>query len=187
METSWIYGLLLGIGLSSAVGFRIFVPALLTSIAAYFDQITLAAEMQWMGSMPAIIVFGVATIAEILAYYIPFVDNALDTLAAPLAVICGSLLVGSTIVEMEPYVKWPIAIIAGGGTAGIIQGGTSLVRLKSTSLTAGTANPVVSSVEGIFSGVISVVSIVFPIIGALIVVLLFYWVFKKRFKKKAQE
>ena len=183
METSWVYGLLLGIGLSSAVGFRVFIPALLTSIAAYFDYISLASEMEWMGSMPAIIIFGVATLAEILAYYIPFVDNLLDTIAAPLAVACGSLLMGSTLVEMEPYLKWPIAIIAGGGTAGVIQGGTSLVRLKSSGLTAGTANPVVSTAEGILSAFLSALSIVIPIAGAIVVLLLLFWIVKKRSKK----
>lgn len=100
-----LFNKLLGLGLSSAVGFRVFVPALITSLAAYFGKIELAESMQWMGSLPAIVTFGVATVAEIVAYYIPFVDNLLDTISVPAAAICGSLLMGSTIIEMDPLIK----------------------------------------------------------------------------------
>lgn len=184
MNDSLIMSLLLGLGLSSAVGFRLFVPALVTSIAAYTDTIQLAESMQWMGSLPALVTFGVATVAEVFAYYIPFVDNALDVVATPAAVACGSLLMGSTIVEMDAFVKWPVAVIAGGGTAGIIKSSTSLIRLKSSGLTAGAGNPVLATAETGVSGVLSVTSVIIPILAALILVYIFLIIVKRKLKKR---
>lgn len=179
-------GILLGLGLAAAVGFRIFIPALLTSLGAYFEigGVQLAESMQWMGSIPAIALFGTATLAEILAYYIPFFDNLLDTIATPAAVGCGSLLMGSTIIELDPMIKWPLAIIAGGGTAGLIKGGTSLLRLKSSAVTAGTANPIVSTGETILSFVISILSFFVPILIILVLLWVFYKLIFKRLWKK---
>ena len=180
MDGSLVLSILLGLGLSSAVGFRVFLPALLTSIAAYFDQVQLAESMMWIGSFPAMITFAVATIVEILGYYIPFFDNLLDTIATPAAIACGSLLMGSTIIEMEPLVKWPISIIAGGGIAGTIKGSSSLIRLKSSGLTAGVANPIVTTLETVAAGVISVLSIIVPLFVGGILIWLIYVLFIKK-------
>ena len=142
-----LLGALLGLGLSAAVGFRIFVPFFIASIAAYTGNLTLSEGFNWIGSMPAMVMFGIATIFEIGAYYIPWFDNLLDSISTPIAVIAGSILTASTMFELDPSLKWPIAIIAGGGTAGLIHGLTSSVRLGSTATTGGLANPVFSTVE----------------------------------------
>ncbi|MBT8326631.1 MAG: DUF4126 domain-containing protein [Bacteroidia bacterium] len=181
MDGTLILSVLLGLGLSSAVGFRVFLPVLLTSVAAYLDQVQLAESMMWLGSLPAMITFAVATVMEILGYYIPFFDNLLDTIATPAAVLCGSLLMGSTIVDMEPLVKWPVSIIAGGGIAGTIKGSSSILRVKSSGLTAGTANPILTTVETVVSGIISVLSILVPILAVVILVyLIYYFIIKKK-------
>lgn len=135
--------------------------------------------MSWIGSVPAIITFAVATGLEVFAYYIPLVDNALDAVAAPAAAICGTLLMGSSIVEMDPFIKWPISVIAGGGVASAVHGGTSLVRATSSSFTAGLGNPVVSTLEAILAGVLSVLSIILPVLAAIIAIWLVYMAIKK--------
>lgn len=184
MSFEMILSILLGLGLSSAVGFRIFVPALITSVAAHFDYLQLADAMSWMGTIPAMITFGVATLAEIGAYYIPFVDNLMDTVATPAAAICGTLLMGSTIVEMEPMIKWPISVIAGGGLATTIQSGTSIVRATSSGVTAGMGNPIVSSVEGILSVIMSIVSILLPILAGVAVLFFVILIVRRKRKNK---
>jgi len=186
MDVKIISSIILGLGLSAAVGFRIFVPALITAVAGYYDAIELIESMQWMTSMPAIITLSVATIAEILAFYIPFVDNLLDTVATPAAAICGTLLMGSTIVEMEPLIKWPISIIAGGGLATAVQSGTSVVRATSSGLTAGMGNPFVSTLEAILATIMSFLSILLPVAaGAVILYITYRFIIKKRLKPKA--
>jgi len=79
--------LAIGIGLSAACGFRVFVPFLVMSIAAQAGYLQLANGWEWIGSTPAIIAFAVAAILEIVAYYVPWLDNLLDTVATPAAVV----------------------------------------------------------------------------------------------------
>src|SRR5882762_9625453 len=124
MET--VLSLLIGIGLSAACGFRVFVPLLVVSIAAHTGHLKLASGFAWMGSDAALIAFAVATALEIAAYYVPWLDNLLDTLATPAAVIAGTLVTASLATEMSPFLKWTLAVIAGGGVAGLVQGTTVL-------------------------------------------------------------
>jgi hypothetical protein len=146
---------------------------------------------QWMGSTAAIICFGAATIFEIAGYYIPFVDNALDTVTTPASVIAGTLLTASAILpDIDPMLKWGLGIIVGGGSAGIIQAGTALTRATSTATTAGVANPIVATVEHILAIVGSIFSIIIPFVIAgvvcvLILVMLFFVIryFKKHIPK----
>src|SRR5262245_17449136 len=111
----------LGIGLSAACGFRVFVPLLGMSAAALAGHLHLAPGFDWIGTWPALACFLTATILEIGAYYIPWLDNLLDSMATPAAVIAGSLITAAVVTDMSPLLKWSLAIIAGGGTAGVIQ------------------------------------------------------------------
>ena len=132
-----LVALFLGVGLSAACGFRIFVPLLVVSIAARAEYIELASGWDWVGSIPAIVTFASATVLEIVAYYIPWLDNLLDSIAAPAAVIAGIVVTTAVIGDMNPYLKWPLAVIAGGGSAGLMQAGTTILRAASTATTGG--------------------------------------------------
>ncbi len=165
-----LLGIFLGIGLSAACGFRIFVPPLIMSIAALSGHLELAQEIQWMGTYPALIAFGVATSAEILGYYIPWFDNLLDTIAAPAAVLAGTLITASFVGDMNPIMQWTLALIAGGGSAGITQAATSIVRLASTATTGGIGNPVVSTMEAVGALFMSVVAIVLPVLAVIMLI-----------------
>jgi hypothetical protein len=93
MET--ILGIAVGIGLSTACGFRVFVPLLIMNIAALSGQIQLPAGFAWMGSTYATVAFGTATFVEVLGYYIPGIDHILDIIATPAAVIAGTIITAS--------------------------------------------------------------------------------------------
>src|SRR5919199_541692 len=108
----------IGIGLSAACGFRIFVPPMVMSMAALFGHLKLSPNFEWMGTYPALIVFAVATCIEIAAYYIPFVDHLLDTIATPMAIAAGTVVTASLIPDTDPMLQWTVALIAGGGSAG---------------------------------------------------------------------
>ncbi|HNY56057.1 MAG TPA: DUF4126 domain-containing protein [Chitinophagales bacterium] len=186
-----LLSLVMGLGLSACCGFRVFVPLLAASIATKMGILHLGDGFQWMGSTAALICFGAATIFEIGGYYIPFVDNILDTITTPASVIAGTLLTASAIIpDLDPMLKWGLGIIVGGGSAGIIQAGTALTRATSTATTAGVANPIVATVEHILAIVGSIFSIVIPFIIAgivcvVIVVMLFFVIryFKKHIPK----
>jgi hypothetical protein len=142
-----LLGAALGLGLAAAVGFRVFVPFLLVAIAANSGQVHLAGGFEWLGTDAALIMFGVAALLEVAAYFIPYFDHLLDTVAGPAAVIAGTVLMASTLVDMPPWLKWAVAIVAGGGTAGLLHGATSTLRLGSTASTGGVGNPAFATME----------------------------------------
>src|SRR5438105_9241668 len=98
--------ILLGIGLSAACGFRVFVPMLIISVAAISGHLTLAPGFQWLGTYPALLTFAVATLLEISGYYVPWLDHLLDTLATPAAIVAGTVITAAMVTKMDPLLKW---------------------------------------------------------------------------------
>jgi uncharacterized protein DUF4126 len=164
----------LGIGLAAATGFRVFLPLLITSIATYGGYIPVSEGFSWIGTPAAVIMLGVAALAEVLAYYIPGVDNLLDTIATPAALIAGTLVSAAVMADLPPLIKWTAAVIAGGGAAGITQGVTTLIRANSTVFTGGLGNPVIATGELGGATIISLLALSVPFV-AVGLVALFCW------------
>jgi len=164
-----VLSICLGIGLSAACGFRVFVPLLVMSIAALSGHLHLVHGFEWLGSYPALIAFSVATFLEVAGYYIPWLDHLLDTMATPAAVIAGTIASASVIGDMSPFLKWTLAAIAGGGSAGLVQGTTVVLRGASTATTGGLANPVVATAELAGATTLSVVALVAPLLAVLVI------------------
>ncbi|WP_282031988.1 DUF4126 domain-containing protein [Winogradskyella eximia] len=176
--TETILSIFLGIGLSASVGFRVFLPLFALSLAAYFNIWELNESWLWIGSTTAVITLGIATVVEIVAYYIPVIDNALDAIAIPLATIAGTAVMVSTVADLSPVITWALAIIAGGGTAAAVKSSASASRLGSTVSTAGFGNPIVSTIETGTSIVMSIISIFIPILAIIVVLFIFYIIYK---------
>lgn len=180
----------LGIALAACCGFRVFVPMLVAGLAARFNIFQFSGSFDWLSTTPALIALGAATLFEITAYYIPFIDNILDTISAPLAAIAGTLLATSVIPVDNEWMKWTLGIIAGGGGAGLVASGTGLLRLFSSKTTLGTGNAVVATGENTAAIGGSILAFVVPIIMAVLFLFAFYWVIKKlvnRFLQKGPE
>ncbi|WP_346239426.1 DUF4126 domain-containing protein [Niabella insulamsoli] len=187
MDIETIAAAALGIALAACCGFRIFIPMLIAGLSNRFQLFQFAEHFQWLSSTPALICLGAATILEMVAYYVPFLDNILDTIATPSAAIAGTLLATSVIPIETEWVKWVIGIIAGGGGAGLVASGTGLLRLLSSKTTLGTGNAVVATGENTAAVGGSLLSFAIPIIMAVVFILLFIWVIKKagaRFKRR---
>jgi len=174
-----LVGIIVGIGLSAACGFRVFVPLLVMNLASLTGHLQLSPGFQWIGSDVATIVFGTATALEILAYYIPWFDHLLDLIASPAAIIAGTIATASMVMELSPLFKWALAIIAGGGAAAFIQGATVTFRTKSTAITGGAANPLISTAEAFGSIATSLLAIILPILCLSLLILLSIWVIRK--------
>jgi len=172
----------LGIALAAAVGFRVFLPLLVVSIAAHTGHLQLGESFAWLASLPAMIMLAVAAVAEVLAYYIPAVDNLLDTITTPCALIAGTLVSAAMMTDLPPLVKWTTAIIAGGGAAGITQTATAVLRAKSTAFTGGTGNAVIATGELGAATLLSILALLAPVI-ALVMVLLFCWLVLRYVRK----
>jgi hypothetical protein len=175
----------LGVGLAAATGFRVFLPMLVVSAAAYTGHLPLSENFAWLGTPSALMMLGVAALVEILAYYIPGVDNLLDALATPAAVVAGTLVSAAVITDLPPMLKWTTAIIAGGGVAGLTQGVTALLRAKSTVLTAGVGNPVIATAELGGSLLVSLLALAAPLV-ALLVVIVFLWLAMRLIRRIAR-
>jgi hypothetical protein len=158
-----LLGIFSGLGLAAACGFRVFVPLLVLSVAARAELLSIHPDFAWIAATPALIVLAVATMLEVLAYYLPVVDNLLDTVATPAAAIAGAVVALAVFVDLDPWLHWSLGIIAGAGIATAVQLPTAAVRGGSTVVTGGIANPGVSTGESVGSGLVSAVAIFVPI------------------------
>jgi hypothetical protein len=161
----------LGIALAAATGLRLFLPMLVLSAAAYSGYLPLSENFAWLGTLPALILLGVAAVVEIVAYYVPGLDNLLDTLATPAAFVAGTIISAAVITDVPPMIKWAAAIIAGGGVAGVTQSLTTAVRASSTLMTGTIGNPVVATTELAGALFVSLLALVAPVVAALFIVI----------------
>ena len=161
-----------GLALAAAAGFRVFVPLLALSLAARAGWVELSPSFAWLATTPASIALASAMVLEIAAYYIPFFDNLLDTLTAPVAVLAGILASASLLTELPPWLQYTIAIVGAGGTAGVVHATTSVLRLKSSAATAGLGNPVIATMELMGAILIAVVGLLAPVIALMVAVVI---------------
>lgn len=159
---------IVGIGLAASCGFRVFVPLLVISMATKAGFVQPAEGFAWIGQWPALLAFSVATVAEIGAYYIPWLDNLLDAIASPAALVAGTVLMAASVADVHPLLQWSLAIIAGGGSAGVVQMGMVATRAASTGTTGGLANFVVATFENVSSLLFSVLSLIAPVIAIVL-------------------
>lgn len=164
-----------GLGLAAACGFRIFIPLLIAGLAAHSGRLPLAEGFSWLATTPALMALGTATVLEIGAYFFPWLDHILDLIATPTAVVAGMLAAGSVVTDLPPMLKWSIALIGGGGIAGLVQAATVMLRLKSTAVTGGAANPAIATAEVVGAGITAWIAILLPIVGLVLVAVLVYF------------
>jgi hypothetical protein len=171
-----VLGLLAGLGLAAACGFRVFVPMLIVSIGVHADVVHVAPELAWIGSTPALVALAGATLLEIGGYYLPGLDHFLDLVATPSAVVAGAVLSTAFVTDVDPWFRWSLAMIVGGSVAGVVQVATVGARAVSGVTTLGLANPVVATGELAGATGVSILAIVAPVLGLLALVLLATWV-----------
>ena len=163
--------IVLGVALAAATGFRVFLPMLIVSGAAYSGHLHLDDSFAWLGTAPALIMLSVAAVVEVLAYYIPVVDNLLDALSTPAAFVAGTIVSAAVITGAPPMVKWTAAVIAGGGVAGLTQGLTGILRAHSTVLTGGLGNFVISTAQLGGAVLITLLALAAPVAAIALVIL----------------
>ncbi|WP_332018266.1 DUF4126 domain-containing protein [Kaistella sp.] len=168
----YIISAFIGIGLAAATGFRVFMPMFAVSLASYLGWIPMNESFDWLAGLPTLITTGIAMIAEILAYYIPFIDHLLDTISVPLATIAGSVMFASQFADIGTFPQWALALIAGGGTAAAISSGFAGTRAASTATTGGLGNSVVATTETAGAGIMSFLALAAPVIAFIAAVAL---------------
>ncbi|MBD2057581.1 DUF4126 domain-containing protein [Oculatella sp. FACHB-28] len=174
---------LLGISLSVAAGFRVFVPLLVLSGASVVAHLNLPTDFDWLETPQALAVFAIACVLEITGYYVPWLDHLLDIVSTPAAVVTGTVVAASLTPDINPVAQWTLALIAGGGAAGLTKGVMNLFRLTSTAASGGLTNPILATIELVLAVTLSVLAVTVPLVaGALLLILLIVgtqrlWVF----------
>ena len=168
----------LGVVLAAATGFRVFLPMLVMSGAAYTGHLSLDNSFAWLATPFALTMLGVAALVEVLAYYVPGVDNLLDALATPAAFVAGTIVSAAVMTDLPPMAKWTAAVIAGGGTASLTQGVTTILRAKSTLVTGGLGNPVIATGELGGAVLLSLLALAAPLAAIALVILLLWLAFR---------
>lgn len=179
MTPESLLGIGVGLALAAAAGFRVFVPLLALSLAARGGWIELSPSFAWLATTSASVALATAMVLEVAAYYVPFFDNILDTLAAPVAVLAGIVASASVLTDLPPWLQYSIAIIGAGGTAGVVHASTSVLRLKSSAATAGFGNPILATLELAGSVLIVALALLAPLL-ALAAVVLMVWLVARR-------
>ncbi len=160
---------MLAISLSAAAGFRVFVPLLVLSSSAVVGHLDLPADLDWAETPQALAVLAVACLLEVGGYYIPWFDHLLDIVATPAAILAGTIVAASVAPEMNPLVQWTLALVVGGGTAGVTKGLMNLLRGTSTAASGGLTNPLVATVELVIAVVLSVLAVTLPLVAGAVV------------------
>lgn len=185
-----LFSLCIGLGLSAACGFRVFVPMFIMSVAQQTGHLELAQNFSWLGTEEACLTLGIATALEIGGYYVPWIDNLLDTVASPAAICAGVIATGAVATDLDPMMQWSVAAIGGGGAAATAQASFAIIRTGSTATTMGLANPIVSTVEWGGALALSVLAILIPILAVAVVFTLmvaaFYLLYRWLQKRKLQ-
>lgn len=177
--------IVLGVVLAAATGFRVFLPMLIVSGAAYTGHLSLDNSFAWLGTPSALTMLSAAALVEVLAYYVPGVDNLLDAVATPAAFVAGTIVSAAVMTDLPPMAKWMAAVIAGGGTASITQGVTAILRAKSTVFTGGFGNPVIATGELGGSVLLSLLALAAPL-AAFAVVILILWLALRLIRRQRQ-
>lgn len=176
-----VYALLIGIGLAAASGFRVFLPLLGLALAARFGGVAPGEDFGWLLADAALVALATATLLEIGAYYLPLLDHLLDAVTTPLAIIAGTLATAAMLGGIDdPLIKWGVALIAGGGAAGVVQAGSVAARAASLATTGGLGNPVVSTIEWIGALLVTVLAFIAPVLVLIGLVLLVVGLVRRR-------
>ena len=176
----------LGLGLAACSGFRVFVPLMAASIAYRAGWLLPSPGFAWLGTPAALLTLATATVAEMAGYYLPVVDHLLDTLTTPASFVAGTILMTATLPHLDPTLRWTLGLLVGGGTAGLVQTGTALLRGASTATTGGLANPVLATAENTLAVGGVALTLLLPLVAAGLVLLLLVFILSRLRRWQAQ-
>lgn len=173
-----------GFGLSASAGLNAYLPLLIVALLARFtDLVQLNTPFDALTSGWVITVLIVLTLVEVLVDKIPAVDTVNDVIQTAVRPAAGAILFAassSAISGIHPA----LAVICGILVAGTVHAAKASARPLVTATTAGSANPVVSTVEDVTSAVVSILSIVAPIL-ALVLFVLGAWLLLRAWRRRS--
>ncbi len=171
-----------GVAIAAACGLRAFLPLLALSLGVHFELLHVHPSAAWLGSMPTILTLVWATILELAADKVPALDHALDAVAMVLRPAAAALAAWATFSGAHPALAVAAAAVLGAGAMGV-QVAKAKVRIGSSMLTWGTANPLLSFAEDAIAIVLSSLAILAPLL-ALATMLFVVWAVRRAFRRR---
>jgi len=168
-------------GLSSAAGLNAYIPLLTVGIMANRGMLHLTSPYDVLGSWWCIAILSVLLVVEIVVDKVPGADHVNDVIHTAIRPASGAILFASqagVIHGVHPGVWIVLGLLMSGG----VHATKSLARPVVNVSTAGIGAPVVSVVEDLVGTVLSIVSILVPILAALLVGI-FGWLMYKSFRR----
>jgi hypothetical protein len=167
--------LALAIVLAASAGVRAWLPLLAVGVLARLDVIQLGNDFLFLASTQALVLFGVATVIEIVADKVPALDHGLDAVSTFVRPAAGALLTAGVMWQVnDPMWATILGIAVGAPVAAAPHVAKSALRLVSSATTAGLANPVVSLIEDVLAALLVVLAVVVPI-AALVSLIVVAW------------
>jgi uncharacterized membrane protein len=177
-EMHMVAAILMGISLAACAGLRAFMPLFAVGLAARGHFFPVQPWFAWVGSDEAVIMFGVATLVELVADKVPVLDHALDVFHTVARPIAGALVAMSAFYQVSPTYAAALGIIVGAPIAAGFHFAKAGTRVASTHLTAGLGNPVLSIVEDAAAVTGTVLALFAPVVAALAIGLTAFFAFR---------
>jgi hypothetical protein len=185
--TGIVPSLAMGIGLAACAGLRAWLPLFLAGLLARGGILELGPSFRFIASNQALILFGVATVVEMLGDKIPAVDHTLDALSTVLRPAAGSLLAASVMWRVpDPLTALALGVAVGAPSALVPHAAKSTLRAASTAFTGGLANPVLSLLEDLVALVMFVFTVLLPVAMALLILVVAVLVVRRLSRRRPQ-
>lgn len=177
----WVTAVALGIGLAATAGLRAWLPLLLVGVLSRLGVLELGESFRFLSSWPALVLFGVATVAEIVADKVPAVDHALDVVSTVVRPAAGALLAASALYQVQdPLIALVIGLVVGAPVALGPHAAKSALRAASSATTAGIANPIVSFVEDGLAIGLFIAVVLLPILSVGVLATIVWLLLRRR-------
>ncbi|MFL5539863.1 MAG: DUF4126 domain-containing protein [Longimicrobiaceae bacterium] len=166
----------LGVVLAATAGLRAFLPVFSASLAAWMTDMPLPANLAWLEKPQTVLIFGVATLLEILGDKIPVVDHALDGVQVLTKPVLAVLAATPFLYQLSPEHSVAIGILLGAPLALGVHSAKATARLGSTATTAGMGNPLLSVAEDVAAIASIVLGFLAPLVALVLMALTVFFI-----------
>jgi hypothetical protein len=177
-------GILSAFGLSASAGLNAYIPLLVVGVLAHYTNvIKLNPPWDTLANPWILILLGVLVIIEFLADKIPAVNHINDIIQSFIRPAAGAIVFAASakvVSDVHPVLALACGLLIAGGVH-VVK--AAAVRPAVTATTGGTANVPVSMAEDFTATVLSLLSVVIPIlVGAfvcLVVAFVIWWFWRR--------
>lgn len=157
-----------GVVLAATAGLRAFLPAFSASLMAWTTDLPLPDDLAWLEKPQTVLIFGVATLVEILGDKVPIVDHALDGIQVLTKPVLAALAATPFLYQLAPEYSAAIGILLGAPLALGVHSAKATARLGSTATTGGVGNPFLSFAEDVAAIVSIIIGFLAPLLALVL-------------------